>query len=239
MSEIEQNRKYYIVERTHNYLAKPITLKMVTITKQTHKYISEHPSIRDAMKKGVVNYSKLSRLIAKELKLEKTSMEAILIACRRYAEKLRKDSSETQEDQILNVLSKSELEIKNKIVTIIINKKLFMESLLDIEKKIRKTADRFYVIEGTNVFTIIVNEKYLEEIKEMFKRNIIKITKELAMITIKSSEDLENVSGVVSYVYSLFADNGINIVETMSCWTDTIVVIDENDVGKVMSFLKF
>jgi hypothetical protein len=213
--------------------------EMVTITKQTYKYISEHPSINDAMKKGVINYSKLSRLIAKDLKLEKTNIEAILIACRRYSEKLSKDSGEIQEDKILNVLSKSELEIKNKIVTIIINKKLFMESLLDIEKKIRKTADRFYVIEGTNVFTIIVNEKYLNEIKEMFKRNIVKITKELAMITIKSSEDLENVSGVVSYVYSLFADNGINIVETMSCWTDTIVVIDENDISKVMSFLKF
>lgn len=212
---------------------------MPTITKQTQKYISEHPSIKDAMKKGVVNYSKLSRLIIKELKLEKANIEAILIACRRYAEKLRKDSSDIQEDKILGVLSKSELEIKNKIVTIIINKKLFMENLLDIEKNIRKKAERFYVIEGTNVFTIIVSEKYLQEIEVMFKRNIVKITKDLAMITIKSDENLEEIHGVVSYLYSLFAENGINIMETMSCWTDTIVVINEGDVGKVMGFLRF
>ncbi|MBT4541202.1 ACT domain-containing protein [Candidatus Woesearchaeota archaeon] len=212
---------------------------MTTITKQTQKYISEHPSIKDAMKKGVVNYSKLSRLIAKDLGLEKTKMEAVLIACRRYSEKLSKDSSEIQEDQILDVLKKSELEIKNKIVAIIINKKLYMDNLLDIEKKIRKKADMFYAIEGTNVFTIIVSEKYLEEIKEMFKKNILKITKDQVMITVKSGEDLENVPGVISYLYSLFADNGVNIMETMSCWTDTIIVINEEDLGKVMNFLKF
>ena len=212
---------------------------MIPITKQTAKYISEHPSIKDAMKKGVVNYSKLSRLIAKDLGLEKTKMEAVLIACRRYSEKLSKESGEIQEDKILGVLSKSELEIKNKIVAIIINKKLYMDNLLDIEKKIRKKADMFYAIEGTNVFTIIVSEKYLEEIKEMFKKNILKITKDQVMITVKSGEDLENVPGVISYLYSLFADNGVNIMETMSCWTDTIIVINEEDLGKVMNFLKF
>ena len=212
---------------------------MVSITKQTQKYIAEHPSIKDAMKKNVVNYSKLARLIVKDLKLKKTNMEAVLIACRRYAEKLGKELSDIQEDKIIGVLRKSELEIKNKIVTVIINKKLYMENLLDIEKKIRKKAERFYVIEGTNVFTIIVGEKYLDELKEMFKRSILKITKDLAMITIQSAEDLEEIPGVVSYLYSLFADNGINIMETMSCWTDTIVVVAEEDVAKVMGFLKF
>jgi len=212
---------------------------MATITKQTQKYISEHPSIKDAMKKGVVNYSKLSRLIAKDLRLEKTNMEAILIACRRYAEKLGGKELKIQEDKILGVLKKSELEIKNKIVAIIIDKKLYMDNLLEIEKKIRKKADMFYALEGTDVFTVIVSEKYLEEIKEMFKKNILKITKNQVMITVKSGEDLENILGVLSYLYSLFSDNGVNIMETISCWTDTIIVINEEDLGKVMSFLKF
>ncbi|MFH1439260.1 MAG: ACT domain-containing protein [Candidatus Woesearchaeota archaeon] len=211
---------------------------MATTTKLTEKYISMHPSIKDSLSKGIINYSKLSRMIAKELGIEKqTSMEAILIACRRYAGKIKKDK--VQEDKILAVLKKSELEIKNKIVTIIIDKKLYVENLLDIEKKIRKKADMFYAIEGTNVFIVIVSEKYLDELKEIFKKNIIKITKNLAMITIKSGENLESTPGVVSYLYSLFADNGINIVETMSCWTDTIVVVEENDVADVIKFLKF
>jgi aspartokinase len=211
---------------------------MANTTQLTEQYLDQHPYVKDCLKKGIINYSRLSRIIAKELSIEKkTSMEAILIACRRYALKIKKDAS--HETKILSLLTKSQIEIKNRIVTVIIDKKVFTENLLDIEKKIRAKADMFYAIEGASAFTIIVSEKYLDEIKEVFKRNIIKVTKDLALITLKSDEDLEDVPGVVSFIYSLFSENGINIVETMSCWTDTIVLIKENDISNVMKFLKF
>ena len=66
------------------------TKNMTTTTELTEKYLSEHPSIKDCLKKGIINYSKLSRTIAKELNIEKkTSIEAILIACRRYEAKIK------------------------------------------------------------------------------------------------------------------------------------------------------
>lgn len=211
---------------------------MPTTTEQTEQYLGEHPSIRDCLKHGVINYSKLSRRIARELGIEKkTSMEAILIACRRYAAKLKREK--ILEEDILKILKGSELEIKNKIVVAIIDKRLYAENLIEIEKKIRKTADTFYAIEGTNVFTVILSEKYLEELKSLFKRSIIKVSKNLAMLTIKSPEDMETTPGVVSYLYSIFGEHGINIVETMSCWTDTIFVISEKDIPFVMKFLRF
>lgn len=211
---------------------------MPTTTEITEKYLSEHPSIKDCLKNGIINYSKLSRKIAEEVEIEKkTSKEAILVACRRYAEKLRKEK--VLEVDILKILKKSELEIKNKMMVVIIDEKVYLENLIDIEKKIRKTADTFYAIEGTKVFTLILSEKYLEEINKLFGREIIKVTKNLAMITIKSSKELETTPGVVSYLYSTFSEHGINILETMSCWTDTIFMIDEGDIPKAMNFLKF
>ena len=59
-----------------------------------------------------------------------------------------------------------------------------------------------------------------------------------AAITIKSPKDLENTPGVNAYIFSLFGEHGINIVEQMSCWTDTIIVISEDDIPAVMKFLK-
>ena len=73
----------------------------------------------------------------------------------------------------------------------------------------------------------------------MIIKNILKISKNLAMITIKSPKDLENTPGVISYISSIFSERGINIVETLSCWTDTIYVISEDDISTVMNFLKF
>ena len=211
---------------------------MPTTTELTERYILEHPSIKDCLKKGVINYSKLSRKIAQELSLgKKTSMEAILIACRRYAMKLKKEA--VSEKEILSILKTSALEIKNKMVVVIVDKAIYMDHLLQIEKKVRKMADTFYALEGTTVFTIIVSERYLDELEQLFKRNIRSVTKNLAMITLKSPEDLEQTMGVVSYLYSLFGEHGVNIVETMSCWTDTIFVVAEEDVPRVMKFLKF
>lgn len=211
---------------------------MPTTTELTEKYLAEHPSIKDCLKHGIINYSKLSRKIAKELNIEKkTSIEAILIACRRYEVKIKKERN--LEEKILNILKRSELEIKNKIIVAILDKKLYMGDLIEIEKKTRKAADTFYAIEGEKAFTIIISEKYLEDLNKLFERDIIKISKNLAMITIKSPEGLESTPGVVSYLYSIFGEHGINIVETMSCWTDTIFVVEENDIPTVMKFLKF
>jgi len=141
--------------------------------------------------------------------------------------------------KIIEILKKSELEIKNRIAVVIIDKKIYMENLIEIEKKIRRMADTFYAIEGTKVFTLILSEKYVDELKSVFEKNILKISKNLAMITIKSPKDLENTPGVISYISSIFSERGINIVETLSCWTDTIYVISEDDISTVMNFLNF
>jgi len=211
---------------------------MPTTTELTEKYLIEHPSIKDCLKHGIINYSKLSRKIAKEINIEKkASLEAILIACRRYEMKLK--DANIREKKILDILKRSELEIKNKIVVVIIGKNIYMEKLLEMEKKTRKTADPFYAIEGTKVFTIILSEKYLDDFKKLFGRNILKTSKNLTMITIKSPTDMENTPGVIAYITSLFSEHGINIVETMSCWTDTIFIVTEQDMPAVMQFFKF
>jgi hypothetical protein len=211
---------------------------MPTTTELTEKYLSEHPSILDCLKNGIINYSKLSRKIAKDLDIEKkTSIEAILIACRRYEEKIK--DKKILENKILNILKKSELEIKNKIIVCIVDKRKYLDKIINLEKKVQKNADTFYAVEGSKVFTIITSEKYVEDLKNLFSSSIIKISKNLAMITIKSPKELENTPGVNAYVYSRFREHEINIVEQMSCWTDTIVVIDEKDISIVMSFLKF
>jgi len=211
---------------------------MPTTTELTEKYLEQHPSIKDCLKYGIINYSKLSRKIAQELSIEKeTSIEAILIACRRYEAKLQKEK--ILEQDILNILKKSELEIKNKIVVVIIDRKIYMKNLIEIEQKIRATADTFYAIEGTKVFTLIISEKFIEELKTVFEKSIIKVTTNLAMITLKSPKDLEHTPGVISYITTIFGERGINIIETLSCWTDTIFVISEDDIPKVMIHLKF
>lgn len=211
---------------------------MPTTAELTEKYLSQHPSIKDCLKEGIINYSKLSRKIAKELNIEKkTSMEAILIATRRYAEKIKQEK--VREETIINILKKSELEIKNKIVVAIIQKNFPLEALIELEKRIKKNGDVVYTIEGTKTYTIITSEKYAKDVEQIFTNKIIKITKDQAMIIMKNPKGIEETTGFTAYLYSRFGEHGVNILETMSCWTDTILVISEEDIATVMRFLKF
>ncbi len=211
---------------------------MPTTTELTHAYLNSHPSIKDCLSYGIINYSKLSRKIAIDLDIEKqTTIEAILIACRRFTHKLQQKT--IREQQIRMILQKSELEIKNKILVAIIDKNVYIQNLLSIEKKIRSKADMFYAIEGTKVFTLILSQKYQEELIHLFGDRIIKQTTHLAMITIKSPKDLEKTPGVIAYITSLLGEHDINVVESMSCWTDTIYVVSEEDIPKIMKFLTF
>ncbi len=211
---------------------------MPTTTELTEQYIAEHPSIKDCLIKGVLNYSKLSRKIAKDLNIQnKTSMEAILIACRRYEQKIKKQKP--LENKIINLFKESELEIKTKIVVVIVEKGFYTKKLSQVEEKIRTNADLFYALEGTKAMTIIISEKNLPDLEKLFKKHIKKISKNWAMIIIKSPEDIESTPGSLAYLYSLFGEKGINIGETLSCWTDTMLLIEEKDVPKAMDFLSF
>ncbi len=210
----------------------------MNITKLTEEYILEHPSIKDCLKNGLINYSSLSRKIASELDLSpKKNFDAILIACRRFKRKLKKE--EIFEDRILKILKESKIEIKNKVIAVVLEKDIFFESLINLEKEIKKQKEIFRVIEGISGITIITTEDFLDLIKKYFKNKIILENRNLAEITIKSPKEIETTPGTYAYLCSLFGENNINIVETLSCWIDTIFLVKEEDVGKVMSLLRF
>ena len=57
-----------------------------SLAEKTRIYIDAHPSVKDCVSKGLINYSSLARMIMKDLDLD--NEEAVMIACRRYAGKL-------------------------------------------------------------------------------------------------------------------------------------------------------
>lgn len=209
-----------------------------TTTELTVEYIKEHPNIKSCLKKGLINYSSLARLIAKELDIEKkTSKEAILIAARRFREKLRGEVG--QEKKIRELLAKSEIEMKNKIVVFILEKTVNLDSIDELHKRIRKEMGIFYLLEGSDNYTVVTQERFLRLLEDKFKLKMIKRSRDLALINFKSPKEIEEMVGVIAYVTSLFAEHGVNIVELLSAWTDTLFVIESSDVNKAITFLRF
>lgn len=207
-----------------------------TTAEQTVQYIKEHPNIKSCLKKGLINYSSLARLIVKELKIEKkSSQEAVLVAARRYQDKLKKDIE--YEVKIKKLISNSELEIKNKICVFITEKNINLETIDLFQKRVQKENGSFYLLEGSDNYTIITQEKYYDDIESKLKGNIKKYDKNLVQINFISPKDVENILGVISFLTSLFAENGVNIIHLMSVWTDNIFIISAKDLHHTLEFL--
>ena len=211
---------------------------MVNVTKLTEDYISEHPYVKDCLKQGLINYSSLTRQICSDVDLNlKKNFDAVLIACRRYFRKIRSEA--TTEKKIVDILKNSKIEVKNKINSIILEKNIVFANLLELEKEAKKFLETFHIIEGTASITIITTDDFSKSVKQAFRNKIIKEYNNLVEVILKSPREIVTTAGVISYVYSLLGENGINVVDTLSSWTDTIFLVEEKDLSRVMEFLRF
>jgi len=208
---------------------------MASTAALTEKFISTHLSIKDCLKKGLINYSALSKFIAKQLGLEKkASREAIAIAAIRFKDKIE---NKQWENNVIKLFKKSNLEIKNNIVAFTLEKHIYPDSLLDIEREIKKDKALFFAIEGTKTITVIVQQQD-KQLLEKLKNYTTNKKEGLSLITI-TSPGIGATPGAVAYISSLFFENGVNIEEFMSCYDDTLIVINSKDTSKIMEFLEF
>jgi aspartokinase len=205
--------------------------------KETATFIGKHPIIKECLGKGLVNYSELARQMIEGGPLSESDFDAVLVAIRRYAEHVRisKDSEKT----ITKLLAKSNLEIKNKVCSVVLADNVPFSYLVKLIEEINKMDEPGHLIQGSRTFTLITSQSFLEKIEKMFKGNIVSKKKNLVQVVLRSTPELESTPGAISYIYGLFAERGINIIETMSSWTETLIVIDEKDLAKAMEVLKF
>ena len=206
-----------------------------SIAEKTRVYIDAHPSVKDCVSKGLVNYSSLARAIMKELDLD--NEEAVMIACRRYASKM--GVSTDHEISILNILKDSRLEMRTK--TCIVTAKndwSVLHKMDNLFKDLWNEDSIMQIVQSASAVTIIADKMLKERIIDTVGRfNILKIRENLVEITVKSPEKIVETSGVIAYLITNLSDAGINIEETVSCHTDTVFIVGEYDMINAYSVL--
>ena len=206
-----------------------------SLAEKTRVYIDAHPSVKDCVSKGLVNYSSLARAIMKELDLD--TEEAVMIARRRYASKT--GVSTDHEISILNILKDSRLEMRTK--TCIVTAKndwSVLHKMDNLFKDLWNEDSIMQIVQSASAVTIIADKMLKERIIDTVGRfNILKIRENLVEITVKSPEKIVETSGVIAYLITNLSDAGINIEETVSCHTDTVFIVGEYDMINAYSVL--
>lgn len=206
-----------------------------SLAERTRIYIDAHPSIKDCVAKGLINFSSLARTIMKDLEVD--NEEAVMIACRRYAGKL--NTTTDHELSILNILKDSRLEMRTK--TCIVTAKndwTVLHKMDNLFKDLWNENSIMQCVQSASAVTIIADRMLKDRIMDTVGRfNIIKIRENLVEIAVKSPEKIVDTSGVIAFLITNLSDAGINIEETVSCHTDTIFIVGESDMINAYSVL--
>jgi hypothetical protein len=187
----------------------------MTIAQNVRNYLRNKPYLLEALEKGIVNLSELSRQIQKELKTDNTS--AVKAALRRFSGELQKHKQK-REEKVLALLKRSGIAVYDR--------KAVMITIKELNSKTGMKVD----LMGKFVYLLDRNE-IPERISTLVKHE------NCTMIVINSPEELEATPGVVAFLATLLAEQSINIIEFISCWTETIIVVEKKDSLKTYEVL--
>jgi hypothetical protein len=207
---------------------------MTLVARQVREYIGSHPSVSDGLKMGIVNYSALARRISKELGIRRP--EAVLAACRRYpVDKLRGYS----EDAVRRMLSKSRIQTRSKVATITVVEGVdVLQRLGDVVEELLDENRVCRLIQVSQGTVIIVDDDSVSRVtKKLRAEHIIGVTRGLVEIDVTSPETIEKTPGLLAFLAGALASRGINIVEEMSAYTDTIFLLERKDMTRAMEVL--
>ena len=206
-----------------------------SISKIVQNLIDEDLSLQDALQRDYANYSAIARMLIPKIK--ETTNNDINIESVITSVKRAKTNYTILQGKITKVVGGSDLNIRTNMAKISVEKtKVTLE-------KIRKTLGTFsgeflQVIEGNTIITIISDLNSIEKIISIFsKKEVINQNQDLAIIIIRSPDEITNTPGCVQAFYNAISRRHINIEETMSCFTETIIVLTMGDVSKAFSAL--
>ena len=197
------------------------------------KYIVGHPSIRDCLRLGLINHSALARLISKDKKVD--SVQALIAACRRYEQKQKGKAA--KDSLVRQLVRTARISTKNKISALIVEKPREFGRVLELQKRVKDKNGDFQVLEGLEAITILTNSIFVSLCRELFKGRLLKLNQDLVQITMRFTDKIESTPGVLWFLYGILAEQEVNIVEEMSCWTEVHLVVNEKDAPRAIDAL--
>jgi len=207
-----------------------------SISRIVQTLIDDDVSLQDALQRDYGNYSAIARILkpkVKEILGQDVKLESIITSVKRA-----KTTYKPLRGKITNVVARSVINIRTDVAKISVDK-----TKGNLEK-IRKTltdfpGEFFQVIEGLSAITLIFDQVFFDEIRAIFRdKDVLDKKQNLATIIIRSPNEIIGTPGCVMVFYNTVSRRHINIEETMSCFTDTIIVLGMEDVNKAFAALK-
>jgi aspartokinase len=188
-----------------------------SVAQLVREAIQMRPSLLDALNMKIVNYSALARMLQDEIR--EGSLEAVKAAIIRVAEDISSERG-LQEERVQSILKESKVRLQDKIAVLISPAKLNVPYLVTAYL----TDSYVYVVDQTGL-------------KGELPKNV-QVTSNLVALILLSPPRVETTPGFVAFVTQLLSSRNINIIEFISCSTNTVIILDSKNALRAFSLLQ-
>lgn len=179
--------------------------------------LKRKPYVRYALEQNIANMSAVARLIQKDVK--DTNIEAIKAALIRETSKLSY-KRKIRDEVVIDILKDSKILIQDKISVVTSERKVDLPYLV-----MAKLSDSFvYIVDQTKIPRI--------------KEEGLVLSRDLNAVFISSVNNIGEIPGFIAFLTNILASEDINIKEFISCYTDTVIILTQEDAIKAFTILK-
>lgn len=206
-----------------------------SITNAVKEVVNSDLSFQDSLQRDYCNISALSRIVKPQIDQmlgKNTSVESIVTALKRS----RRDY-EVPERPIALILAGSTVSVRTDVAKLSAAKS--KRTIEKVAKSLTQNVNNYIsVSESIMSITLIFDDALLDDVRAMFgQHDILEVEDDLAAIIVHSPEEIIKTPGCAIAFYNQLARRHINIEDTVSCYTDTIMLVRMDQVGKAFNAL--
>jgi hypothetical protein len=213
---------------------------MISIAESVRKFIKDSPLVEEALSRGIINLSAFARelkpKIEKEL-MKSVEIGSIVVALKRVSHEPEK----TTQKVIQAIRAGSELTVRSNLSEYTyISSATLPGKYVTLSRQVYKYPNAFFTLtKGLRETTLIVSINLKKEIEMAFqKEKLVSKIENLSSITISHPKEVVYIPGFHYLILKSLAWEGINVIESVSAFTEFTVILEEKDVDKAFGILK-
>lgn len=206
-----------------------------SVSKAVYAIVNNDLSLQDALHRRYANYSAVARIMKPLVEREvghRVKLDTLITAVRRTQVAFKHPPG-----RVKQIIAKSVINLRSDVAKVSVEKS---KRTVDV---VRRTLAEFRgefleVLEGITSVTFLVDRESFKGLLSQFRREeILDQRMDLAAIVIQSPRDIVDAPGCITAFYNQLARMHMNVQETVSCYTETIIVLGMEDVGRAISAL--
>jgi hypothetical protein len=211
---------------------------MVTISHVVQDILNKHVFLQEAINHGIVSYNKLADNIKPEIEAElgkKVKHNAIVMALRRYTEKLEKKQNKPALNYFRETLLKTDV-----CYIIVEESHSALNKIQSLYNEMEfKQGKIFNIVHGNYEIGIITNSVTKEKVLQtLTDENVLRVVEDLVVVSLMYSKDYLFTPGVIYNVLRFIAWENINLLSLTLTPQELNILVDRKDTMRAYNTLE-